>query len=258
VPVLVWQDGKVRRADTGELIGNAEVGVFRRAMVGVGDRVLGQADTGNSKAKPLAWQRLSVGADGGLVCAPITLFDRTPNSNPGYCTDTITDRLVLREGMIWDHTTGKHLYAPEKKAPVRYSRFEPLAVVGSYAIVPAGEGAHGGGATPPPGNDTVGAYAVLDLADPSAPKLLATNRLGGPRDEHKPRVPVMERLLPGLYAAHAYGHGAIPYKFAPYYSGGIFASGNRLFIATTAKLYCIGDPAAPYDWNTGSRSERKE
>jgi outer membrane protein assembly factor BamB len=248
VPVLVWQDGKVRRVDSGEQIGSTEAYVFRRAMVGAGDRVLGQVKGGRGgKEIPLGWQRISIGGDGKLVCDAFSAFSGLPGRNPGYCTDTVTDRLVLREGLIWDHTTGKQVYGSPQKGPVRYSRFEPLVVAGRFAIVPGGEGGHGGGATPPPGADTVGKYAVLDLSNPAEPKLVATNHLGGPKDEHKPRVPVMEKHLPELYAAHGYGHNAIPYKFAPYYSGGVFASGNRLFIATTAKLYCIGDPDVPYD-----------
>ena len=31
------------------------------------------------------------------------------------------------------------------------------------------------------------------------------------------------------------------------------ALGNRLFIRTIDSLYCIGDPAVPYDWNRSSR-----
>jgi hypothetical protein len=30
-------------------------------------------------------------------------------------------------------------------------------------------------------------------------------------------------------------------------------AGNRLFLRSVGHLYCIGDPAAPYDWNTASR-----
>jgi hypothetical protein len=77
--------------------------------------------------------------------------------------------------------------------------------------------------------------------------------LGG---AHKPRLPAIERLLPEIYAADAYAHRVLPYKFAPYYAGGLSASGNRLFIMTTTRLYCIGDPSVPYDWNPKSREAK--
>jgi outer membrane protein assembly factor BamB len=58
----------------------------------------------------------------------------------------------------------------------------------------------------------------------------------------------METLIPGFKDVQR----ALPRYFGLRNSGFV-PSGNRIFAQTWAFMYCIGDPAKPYDWNPASR-----
>ena len=72
-----------------------------------------------------------------------------------------------------------------------------------------------------------------------------------------PRMPAMEKYAPELYAHSLYWGQAWgrPAHFIDTDTAWM-PLGNRLFLQTVGHLYCLGDPARPYDWNPNSRPER--
>ncbi|MEI7834554.1 MAG: PQQ-binding-like beta-propeller repeat protein, partial [bacterium] len=84
---------------------------------------------------------------------------------------------------------------------------------------------------------------VADMSDPKKPRKLPINYIGG---KNMPRCIEYERYAPELLAIDGFWGG-----WAGRPSGStcadtvIFPTGNRIFIRTTADLYCIGDPSVP-------------
>ena len=64
-------------------------------------------------------------------------------------------------------------------------------------------------------------------------------------------MPRLEKYLPQLYQEGLWStSGATPIHFG---DGSFFAHGNRLFLLSTSHLYCLGDPAVPFDGRAAPR-----
>ena len=63
-------------------------------------------------------------------------------------------------------------------------------------------------------------------------------------------VPQAQRFISDTLNGHHLGGGdsGLPRRFG---FGGLFAHGNRLLIPSVTHLYCIGDPAEPYNGKPG-------
>ncbi len=243
VDVVVTTHGTVLNATDGkELLRFADNSMSQEgggpSVVGLGQRFCYEVKKKGEKDRYTHFE-LGV-ASGKLEAEAICVFDDGALSGraPVYTGP------YLLKNQVWDTTTGKRVAKLDE--PDSFGSM-PACLAGRYYVA----------------FDRVGKYrreredrrivveaTVVDLADPTAPKLVARNYLGG---ENKPRDPYLERWLPEEYAEGArtfYGMATLPVGFG---IGSPVAMANRLFVPSCSHLYCIGDPQQPYSWKSSSR-----
>lgn len=199
---------------------------------------------GDDRSKDVVWmtplprwgnaQPLPVGDRVFALCDPRHLV----------CVDANTGQ------MIWERevlplelaATGRRLSAEAKS---RGGTGGGPVVAGRHNFyIPKGDGNGPKGRTRPDGAHTTACH-VADRSDPRSPRLVRDRNVPGgpelPADLHADRhlAGSDKRLYLGTYK----GNGS---WFAGR-NGGVYPSGNREFIQSTTHLYCIGDPAVPFD-----------
>jgi hypothetical protein len=240
--------GNVYRASDGRMLCKLGVGMCGSeaggaSVVGSGDLVYYWTG-GNGGGPAVCFQLVPVGADALEAKKVWEIAGR----NEGSSRILLNGVLVKpAEGLVLEAATGAKLTTmyDGKRFPV--DNWPSSIVAGRYLIT--ANNTDGYGRLREDGLLVV-PFGVVDLADPKAPKTVTVqNYLGG---LNKPRFPEMEALLPDLYAQPYWSNYGLPSQFG---SGSWFASGNRLFLRSESHLYCIGDPAVPYDWNPASRPQ---
>ena len=93
---------------------------------------------------------------------------------------------------------------------------------------------------------------VYEIVSPGNVRLVSDNNMFD--TEPIVSMPRLARHIPGYQPGDIWGkEGGTPSQIG---YGGMCAQGNRMFWRSIGHLYCIGDPAVPYDWNAASRPRR--
>jgi hypothetical protein len=250
VDVIVTTLCNIIRASDGRVLGGLPFEFHPSggpSMVCNGDVVLKGA-TGDNYRTPYIAYRLQLGDDDKVDVKEVW---RTPRpSTPGYQSIVASPHaLIMRsnEHAVLDPLTGKALSRGMSSPIAGFSN-----ILAGKVFLWAEDGSSHWGRRDA---EIFGSFGTADFSDPSKVKILsAENTLGG---VNKPRVPVMEKYAPELYAMPFYTGNAYgwPAHFL-HTDTAIFPAGNRLFIRSVSHLYCIGDPNESYNWNPASRPRK--
>lgn len=214
------------------------------SIVGSGDIVLKGAVGDNYRAPYIAYRLKLVGED---KVEATEVWRTRRRSTPGYQSVVLSpDALIMAssEHTVMEPRTGKILFRDSSNPLAGYSN-----TLAGKVLLWADDGSKDWSSR---GEEVFGSFGTADITDPTKIKIIRDkNILGG---INKPRVPAMEKYAPELYALPFYTGNAYgwPAHFL-HTDTAIFPSGNRVFIRSLSHLYCIGDPAVPYDWNPMSR-----
>jgi outer membrane protein assembly factor BamB len=217
------------------------------SIVCCGDVVMKGANGDNYRAPYIAY-RLKLVGDDKVEAKEVW---RTPRSStPGYQAVVLSPKALImasNQHAVLNPLTGEFLSRGSSNHIAGYSN-----TLAGTVFLWVDDGSRSWGSR---GNEVFGTFSTADVTDPTRTKVISDqNVLGG---VNKPRVPAMEKFAPELYALPFYTGNAYgwPAHFL-HTATAIFPSGNRLFIRSLSHLYCIGDPAVPYDWNPASRPEK--
>jgi len=216
------------------------------SIVCYGDVVMKGA-VGDNYRTPYIAYRLKLVGDDKVEAKEVW---RTPRSStPGYQAVVLAPTALImasNQHAVLNPLTGEFLSRGSSNQIAGYSN-----TLAGKVFLWVGDGSRNWGRR---GDEVFGTFSTADVTDPTKIKVISDkNVLGG---VNKPRVPAMEKYAPELYALPYYTGNAYgwPAHFL-HTDSAIFPSGNRLFIRSLSHLYCIGDPAVPYDWNPASRAE---
>jgi len=246
---LVTGSGAILRVKDGVIIG--DLGYPQRkdggpSIVGTDDFVVKGA-CGDNYTGLLRGYRLKYVSDDKIEVEMAWEGPKTGNLEP-LATDgkTLLYKLDGAGYLPMDITTGKSVGTQSRIAGIGS---DIHLWCGNYQIQ-CGGGSEGWGGRAADGSAQL-TFTVLDVTNLANAKIVSTNVL---TTKDKPRIPIMEKLAKELYDLPNYCSNSFGWPPQLFYTeSGMTAMGNRLFLRATGQLYCIGDPAVPYNWNPASR-----
>lgn len=244
--VLITQHNKVVDVKTGEILAefphlkSGDIGHGQPRMVWNNLTLIQSSQGVPPDGGPGMIMRVNLADDGTVTCEKLHTFGGRKFYNAPMAM-TANGRL-FGAGALWDLETGKPI--PGTTA-TDTGRRGGSVIVGPYAFACVFSRRQADGWW-------YGTFDGYDLSAPDESKVLPGRRELAFREE--PADINVDTWLPGLDKGRLAGNG-LPFWFG-LRNGGVVACGNRMFAQTATYMYCLGDPAVPYDWNSKSRPER--
>lgn len=252
--LIATNKGKLMDAATGAILatyaptGSKEYGGHGPNIVGQ-DGVFVVAAYGDSGNSPASAFRIQAQ---GQTWAAHPFFDIADKGYRKIYTETpvMTDRFIVGTGhKVWDTSTGKLLGSLDPN--LKTLGHDGAAIFGRYLIAKGQVGCQGDcpiGRMREDQADIV-VFSVIDLADPTAPKVVTTKNYLGSKE--LPEDYIWQTWLKDVDGINSFvgGYRGITSTFGCA-NGGLVGQGNRLLALSNTFLYCLGDPAQPYDGPT--------
>lgn len=255
VDVIVTTFGAVLRAADGKILAKLPFHHGKEgggpSVIGAGDVIVFEKYSGGGQKGGGYWRGRLVLTGEQVELADVMMlegFETRPGGPPA--TPILADgRIIASEG-VWDLATGKALGPIARKGGMSNVNWASGVMVSRDQVVWAYDGSDNGYARDRADGLALMNFRVYDLSSRSGWKQVSDgNVLGG---VNKPHFVELELHAPALAAADRYSNYGLPSQFGCYNSGGIFPQGNRLFLRSVSHLYCLGDPAVPFDGRKAS------